>query len=83
MEEARKETLMRIGMGLVDKLLKDASPHLLSDKENVEFEFEKASFTLAIKDLETLLDSYCDDDIDLSYDAAHDLNALLTVSKLI
>lgn len=82
MEEARKETLMRIGMGLVDKLLKDASPHLLSDKENVEFEFEKASFTLAIKDLETLLEAYCDDDIDISYDAAHDLNALVLLSKL-
>lgn len=82
MEETRKETLLRIGMSLVDKLLKDASPHLLSDRKNVEFEFEKASFTLAIEDLETLLDSYCDDDIDLSYDAAHDLNALLTESKL-
>ena len=82
MEETRKETLLRIGMGLVDKLLKDASPHLLSDKENVEFEFEKASFTLAIKDLETLLDSYCDDDIDISYDAARVLNATVLMAQL-
>lgn len=82
MEENRKETLMVIGMRLVDKLLADARPHLLSDKENVEFEFKKASFTLTVKDLGTLLDSYLDDDIDISYDAAHNLNALYTICKL-
>lgn len=73
---------MRIGMRLVDKLLADASPHLLSDKENVEFEFEKASFTLAIEDLGTLLDSYLDDDIDISYDAARVLNATVLMTQL-
>ena len=82
MEETRKEALMRIGMSLVDKLLANASPHLLSDRENVEFEFEKASFTLTIKDLDTLLESYLDDDIDISYDTAHKLNALYTICKL-
>ena len=82
MEETRKETLTRIGMRLVDKLLANASPHLLSDKENVEFEFEKASFTLAIEDLGTLLDSYLDDDIDISYDAARVLNATVLMTQL-
>ena len=82
MEETRKETLTRIGMRLVDKLLANASPHLLSDKENVEFKFEKASFTLAIEDLGTLLDSYLDDDIDISYDAARVLNATVLMTQL-
>ena len=69
-------------MSLVDKLLADARPQMLSDRENVEFEFKNACLTLSLKDLKTLLDSYLDDDIDISYDAAHNLNALYTVSRL-
>lgn len=82
MEETRKETLLRIGMGLVDKLLMSDNNYLLSDKENVVFEFGDTSFTLSVKDLTALLDSYLDDDIDISYDAARNLNALVLSSKL-
>lgn len=82
MEETRKETLMRIGMELVDKVLTSAKPYLLSDKETVVFEFGNASFTLPAKDLTVLLDSYCDDDIDISYDAARTLNALVLMYSL-
>ena len=81
MEETREETLKRIGMSLVDKVLTSAKPYLLSDKETVVFEFRNASFTLSAKDLTVLLDSYCEDDIDISYDAAHNLNALYTIFK--
>lgn len=74
---------MKIGMSLVDKLLKDATPLLLSDEKSVEFEFKNACITLKIEDLATLLNSYLDDDIDISYDAAHNLNALYTITKLL
>ena len=82
MEETRKETLVRIGMELVDKVLTSSKPYLLSDKETVVFEFGNASFTLSAKDLTVLLDSYCDDDIDISYDAARTLNALVLMYSL-
>lgn len=73
---------MRIGMSLVDNLLSYAKPCLLSDKGNVVFELENASFTLSVKDLTVLLDSYCDDDIDISYDAARTINALVLMTQL-
>lgn len=82
MKETRKETLMEIGMRLVDKLLTSAKPYLLSDKETVVFEFGTTSFTLSVKDLTVLLDSYCDDDIDISYDAARVLNATVLMTQL-
>lgn len=82
MEEARKETLMSIGMRLVDKLLTSDNNYLLSDKETVVFEFGDTSFTLSVKDLTALLDSYLDDDIDISYDAARNLNTLVLSSRL-
>lgn len=82
MKETRKETLMEIGMKLVDKLLTSAKPYLLSDKETVVFEFGTTSFTLSVKDLTVLLDSYCDDDIDISYDAARVLNATVLMTQL-
>ena len=69
-------------MGLVDKLLTGANPYLLSDKETVVFKFGDTSFTLSVEDLNALLGSYCDDDIDISYDAARNLNALVLLSKL-
>ena len=73
---------MRIGMGLLDKLITGSRPYLMSDKETVVFEFGDTSFTLSVKDLTVLLDSYLDDDIDISYDAAHKLNALYINCKL-
>ena len=73
---------MEIGMRLVDKLLTSAKPYLLSDKETVVFEFGTTSFTLSVKDLTVLLDSYCDDDIDISYDAARVLNATVLMTQL-
>ena len=82
MEETREEALKRIGMSLVDKLITGSHPYLMSDKETVVFEFGNASFTLSIKDLTILLESYCDDDIDISYDAAHILNATFLMTQL-
>lgn len=73
---------MSIGMRLVDKLLTGSHPYLMSDKETVVFEFEATSFTLSVKDLTVLLDSYCDDDIDISYDAARTINALVLMYSL-
>lgn len=73
---------MGIGMRLVDKLLASAKPYILSDKETVVFEFGATSFTLSVEDLTVLLDSYCDDDIDISYDAARILNATVLMTQL-
>lgn len=73
---------MKIGLGLVDKLLTCSRPCLMSDKETVVFMFGDTSFTLSIKDLTVLLDSYCDNDIDISYDAVRNINALVLLSKL-
>lgn len=73
---------MRIGLGLVDKLLTGSKPYLMSDRETVVFMFGDTSFTMSIKDLTVLLDSYCDNDIDISYDAVRNINALVLLSKL-
>lgn len=69
-------------MSLVDNLLSYAKPCLLSDKGNVVFELENASFTLSVEDLKELLEAYCDDDIDISYDAARILNATVLMTQL-
>lgn len=81
MEETRKETLMRIGLLVVNKLLEVGTPFALYDKQTVVFDV-KSNFTLSVEDLNALLDGYLDDDIDISYDAARNLNATVLMTKL-
>lgn len=81
MEETRKETLMRIGQLVVNKLLEVGTPFVLYDKQTVMFDV-KSNFTLSVEDLKELLEAYCDDDIDISYDAARVLNATVLMTQL-
>ena len=81
MEETRKETLMRIGLLVVNKMLEVGAPFVLYDKQTVVFDV-KSNFTLSVEDLKELLEAYCDDDIDISYDAARVLNATVLMTQL-
>ena len=81
MEENREETLKRIGLLVVNKLLEVGTPFVLYDKQTVVFDV-KSNFTLSVEDLKELLEAYCDDDIDISYDAARVLNATVLMTQL-
>lgn len=72
---------MKVGLLVVNKLLEVGTPFVLYDKQAVMFDV-KSNFTLSVEDLKELLEAYCDDDIDISYDAARTLNALVLMYSL-